>query len=93
MYNQISNFNIVMPDCGKSIEESIREQLESKAPIEMVSERIYTERKDGVNPAYDIRTDRFDLAIKAHDIRSKAAIARRMEEDKPSEEQQTEEGA
>lgn len=86
MYNQKSNFNINMPDTGKSIEETIREQLESKAPIEMVSERIFTERKDGVNPAYDIRTDRFDLAIKAHDMRSKAAIARRMEEDKTKDE-------
>lgn len=28
---------------------------------------IYTEKKDGVRPEYDIRTDRFEIAIEAMD--------------------------
>ena len=28
---------------------------------------IYTEKKDGVQPEYDIRTDRFEVAIDAID--------------------------
>lgn len=28
---------------------------------------IYTEKKDGVQPEYDIRTDRFEIAIEAMD--------------------------
>lgn len=85
MYNQKTNFNIVIPNTGKSIEETIREQLATKAPLEMVAEKIYTERKDGVQPQYDIRTDRFDIAVEAHDARARASIARRQQEDAPKE--------
>ena len=31
-------------------------------PIEDGAPIIYTERKDGVNPAYNIRTDRWEIA-------------------------------
>lgn len=34
---------------------------------------IYTERKDGVLPEYDIRTDRFEVAIDAIDKINKSA--------------------
>lgn len=33
---------------------------------------IYTEKKDGVRPEYDIRTDRFEIAIDAMDKISKS---------------------
>ena len=38
---------------------TIRELIEDGAPI------IYTERRDGVNPAYNIRTDRWEIAQNA----------------------------
>lgn len=49
---------------GESLEEKIRRQVSTKAPIENISPMLYTERKDGVKPEYDIRTDRWELAQK-----------------------------
>lgn len=36
---------------------------------------IYTEKKDGVRPEYDIRTDRFEVAIDAMDKINQSAAA------------------
>lgn len=36
---------------------------------------IYTEKKDGVRPEYDIRTDRFEVAIDAIDKINKSAAS------------------
>ena len=38
---------------------------------------IYTERKEGVIPAYDVRTDRFEIAIEAMGKVVKSNIAKR----------------
>lgn len=35
---------------------------------------IYTEKKDGVLPEYDIRTDRFEVAIEAMDKINQSAV-------------------
>lgn len=37
---------------------------------------IYTEKKDGVQPEYDIRTDRFEVAIDAIDKINQSAISK-----------------
>lgn len=50
---------------GESIEEKVRRVVMSKEPIEAISPMIYTERKDGVKPEYDIRTDRWEIAQSA----------------------------
>lgn len=50
---------------GESLEEQLRRVTENKEPIEMISPIIYTERREGVLPQYDIRTDRFDIACEA----------------------------
>ena len=47
---------------GEYIEEKVRRITENGEPIEDGAPIIYTERKDGVNPAYDIRTDRWEIA-------------------------------
>ena len=39
---------------------------------------INTERKEGVLPEYDCRTDRFEIAIDAMDVIQKSAMAKRM---------------
>lgn len=36
---------------------------------------IYTEKKDGVQPEYDIRTDRFEIAIEAMDKINQSAVS------------------
>lgn len=64
---------------GESIEEMIRRCTESNEPIEASAPLIYTEEADGVQPQYDIRTDRFDLALDAID-KYQASVAARAKE-------------
>lgn len=64
---------------GETIEQKIRRIVENNEPISDTSPLIYTERKDGVLPAYDIRTDRFDIAIEAMDKLTRTTIAKRDE--------------
>ncbi len=52
---------------GETIEREIERITTEKTPIESVSPQIYTEAKDGVLPEYDIRTDRWDIAMEAMD--------------------------
>lgn len=52
---------------GERIEEKIERIMNNKEPISDGAPLIYTERKDGVQPEYDIRTDRFEVAIDAMD--------------------------
>lgn len=47
---------------------------ESNSMEDGVFPTIYTEKKDGVMPEYDIRTDRFEIAIEAMDKINKSAI-------------------
>lgn len=71
---------------GESIEEKIRRMIETGEPIGETSPIIYTERKEGVRPEYDIRTDMFDLAIDAMTVSSKGHLAKREERAKLGEE-------
>lgn len=50
---------------GEYIEEKVRRVTLNNEPIEDSAPIIYTERKDGVIPAYNIRTDRWDIALEA----------------------------
>lgn len=59
------------------IEIKVARILNNKEPIKDGAPIIYTERKDGVRPEYDVRTDRFELAIEATDIMSKQSILKR----------------
>lgn len=52
---------------GESIEEKMRRVTQSKEPIDNVAPLVYTEKKDGVLPQYDHRSDRFELARLAKD--------------------------
>lgn len=71
-----SRIECIVEEKGESIEQKMRKVTSSKEPIENVAPLIYTERKDGVLPQYDYRTDRFELARQAKDkyygIRSQA---------------------
>lgn len=61
---------------AETIEEKVQRVVESGEPIEDGAPIIYTERKNGVNPAHDIRTDRWDIAIMAMDSINKTRIAK-----------------
>ena len=52
---------------GETIETKVNRIINNGEPIKDGEPIIYTERKDGVLPEYDIRTDRFEVAIDAMD--------------------------
>lgn len=61
---------------GESIEEKVARITETNEPISDGAPIIYTEKKDGVRPEYDIRTDRWDLAQAAMDKVNGTKIAK-----------------
>lgn len=62
-FNDIS----VLGDEGISIEQQLRDLVnnETSVGITETSPTIYTERKDGVMPEYNIRADKWDIAMEA----------------------------
>lgn len=66
-------------ETGESIEEMVRRITANNEPIEASAPMIYTEKADGVRPEYDIRTDRFELALEAIDKVQKSEIAKSKE--------------
>ena len=65
---------------GQTIETRVENIVQNKEPINDGSPIIYTERKNGVLPAYDVRTDRFELAVEAMGQIAKSKVAKRSEE-------------
>lgn len=84
---------------GESIEEMLRRMTTNKEPIPENVPPIYTPEKEGILPEYDIRADRFDIAMQAGDkfAASQAAkssdtgLAFETEETKQETEQQNNE--
>lgn len=75
---------------GEPIEKKIRRIVENKEPISDGAQIVYTEKKDGVLPQYDIRTDKWAIALDAMDKVQGARIAKSKEylkkpEEKPEE--------
>jgi len=60
-----------------TLEETIAQMMETGEGIEDSVTMAYQERSDGLAPEYDIRTDRFDVALEASDKVSKSIIAKR----------------
>lgn len=48
-------------------EAKIARMTQLKQPIEGGGQIAFTERKEGVKPEYDIRTDKFDIAMEMMD--------------------------
>lgn len=70
---------------GESIEEKVERIVTNNEPISDTAPMIYTEKAQGVMPAYNIRTDRFDVAIEAT---SKIEMARQAKRDKFTKEKE-----
>lgn len=77
--NKMSKTNIRLHKTreGETIEAKVRRITLNNEPIKDGAPIIYTDRKEGVLPAYDIRTDRFDIALDAQDIVNKSKQAKR----------------
>lgn len=54
----------------------IRRMAETNEPIAAETTRIYTDKKMGVMAAYDIRADKFDIAMAAQDKYQAAMTAK-----------------
>lgn len=61
---------------GESIEAKVRRITENNEPITDGAPIIYTNRDDGVLPAYNIRTDRWEIAQQAMDAVNQANLAK-----------------
>ena len=62
---------------GEPIELKIERIVSNKEPITDGAPSIFTERKEGVVSAYNIRTDRWEIAADAMDLVSKSKEAKR----------------
>ena len=62
---------------GEPIEHKIERIVSNKEPITDGAPSIFTERKDGVISAYNIRTDRWEIASEAMDKVSGSVQAKR----------------
>lgn len=63
---------------GETIEQKIERVTSNKEPIKDGAPLVYTERNEGVKAGYNIRTDRFEVAIDAMD-RVQASVQARRE--------------
>jgi hypothetical protein len=77
--DNFTGFNVNNSVEGETIEEKIERVVNNNEPITDGAPIIYTDRRDGVLPAYDIRTDRFEVAIEAMDKVSASQLAKRTE--------------
>lgn len=82
MYNHKIKFNktsLTVNEAteGEPLEIKIERMISNKEKIDADAPIIYTERKEGVRPSTNIRTDRFDIAIEASDKISRSYKARR----------------
>lgn len=67
----------ITPYRAESIEATLSRMLSNKEPIGSVREPIYTDRKEGVLPDYDIRTDKFEYLVEGKDAIAKTQRAKR----------------
>lgn len=74
---------------GQSIEKKVSKLIENNEPITDGAPIIFTEKKDGVLPQYDIRTDKWDIAQSAMDLANASKIAKSKGMKKPEEQQQS----
>ena len=75
---------------GETIEKRVAKLIENNEPITDGAPIIYTEKKDGVLPQYDVRTDKWDIAQSAMDLANASKIAKSKGLKKPEEQQSTE---
>lgn len=62
---------------GETIETKVKRITTNKEPIKDGAPLVYTDRTEGVQPAYNVRTDRFDVAAEAMDKVTKSKLAAR----------------
>ena len=74
-----TNLSVNKSYISETIEQKVRRVTTNKEPIKDSAPLIYTDRKDGVKPSTNIRTDRFEVAIESLDKAAKVKTAKRDE--------------
>lgn len=64
---------------GETIETKFHRIMNNGEPIKDGAPLIYTERSEGVKAGYNIRTDRFEVALDAMNVVHRAGMAKREE--------------
>lgn len=71
---------------GECIEKKVQRIIDENEPIEDGAPIIFQERGDGVKPEFNIRTDRWEIAINAMDKVSTEELSRYTKtQEKPGE--------
>lgn len=85
-----TQFDINESYVAENMEDTVTRILSNKEPITVLTEPIFTRRMDGVNPWFNIRTDRFDMAVEDMDKATRMELAKRDAfHNKPKEEPPT----
>lgn len=82
----VTSLNINESYDGETLETKLERVTNNNEAISDGSPPIYTERKFGVLPEYNIRADKWDLAIDAMDTATKLQLTKREESIKAREE-------
>lgn len=61
---------------GERLEVKIEKVTNAKEPIDASAPIIYTEKRDGVMAGYNVRTDRFEIALETMDKIHRANFAK-----------------
>lgn len=73
-------------ESGENIITKIQRIMDEGEPIEDTAPLIYTPKKNGVEPQYDIRTDKWAIAMNAMDKLAAYKVSEWMKDDKVGEE-------
>jgi hypothetical protein len=72
-----TGLNVNKSQEGETIEQKVERVTTNREPIKDGAPLIYTDRKDGVQAGYNIKTDRFEIAVEAMDKVTKSNLAQR----------------
>lgn len=64
---------------GITMETQVALFMNNQTDLERATPLIYTERKEGIVSAYNIKSDRFDIAIDAMEKSAKSLTAKRQD--------------
>lgn len=73
---QVTTISVHESTEGETLEDKIERIVNNNEPITDGAPLVFTEKSQGVRPEYNIRTDRFEIAVDAMDYVNKTEIAK-----------------
>lgn len=84
-HNPFENIETIECENGENILTKVRRILDENEPLTDGAPLIYTSKKDGVRPEYDIRTDKWNIAMEAMDRVNAYKISEYLKTGEPME--------